>query len=145
MSDATGAGATSRPVQPAQPVRPLRPGQPVRPLRPGRDDSPDRLYTLTGGRTRVADADRLDLVTLVVAECAPAPGMQSEHTAILRMCERPTAVVEIAAELRLPVSITRVLLSDLLVAGRVGARHPSTAALPDPDILEQVLVGLRNL
>ncbi|MFP3992764.1 DUF742 domain-containing protein [Streptomyces sp. E11-3] len=117
--------------------------------RPGRDDSPDRLYTLTGGRSRSAPDARFDLVTLVVAECEPAPGMQSEHAAILRMCRRPTAVVEIAAELGLPVSIVRILLSDLLAGGRISARHPRMAhtarSLPDPDILEQVLVGLRNL
>ncbi|MET8407508.1 MULTISPECIES: DUF742 domain-containing protein [Streptomyces] len=113
--------------------------------RPGRDDAPDRLYTLTGGRSRSGPDTPFDLVTLVVAECDPALGMQSEHAAILRLCERPTAVVEIAAVLKLPVSITRVLLSDLLAAGRVSARHPQKAALPDPDILEQVLVGLRNL
>ncbi|MEV5601505.1 DUF742 domain-containing protein [Streptomyces sp. NPDC052299] len=116
--------------------------------RPGRDDSPDRLYTLTGGRTR-SDSAAFDLVTLVVAECEPAPGMQSEHVAILRMCERPTAVVEIAADLDLPVSIVRILLCDLLDTGRISARHPRTARvsdrLPAPDILEQVLVGLRNL
>ncbi|MBB4158244.1 DUF742 domain-containing protein [Streptomyces cinereoruber] len=113
--------------------------------RPGRDDSPDRLYMLTGGRSRADSAHRFDLVTLVVAECAPSPGMQSEHAAILRMCDRPAAVVEVAAELRLPVNITKILLSDLLTAGRVSARHPRAAALPDPQILEQVLVGLRNL
>jgi hypothetical protein len=113
--------------------------------RPGRDDAPDRLYTLTGGRTRSGPDTPFDLVTLVVAECDPVTGMQSEHTAILRLTERPTAVVEVAAELRLPVSITRILLSDLLAAGRISARHPQKDALPDPDILEQVLVGLRNL
>lgn len=113
--------------------------------RPGRDDSPDRLYTLTGGRSRSAPGSPFDLVTLVVAESGPAPGMQSEHTAILRLAEQPTAVVEIAAELQLPVSITKVLLSDLLAAGRVSARHPRTGAVIDPDVLEQVLVGLRNL
>ena len=113
--------------------------------RPGRDDAPDRLYTLTGGRTRSDPSARFDVVTLVVAECGPVPGMQSEHAAILRMCGSPTAVVEIAAELRLPVSIPTVLLSDLLAAGRVSARHPRKAAVPDPDVLEQVLVGLRNL
>ncbi|GGM03045.1 hypothetical protein GCM10010129_53020 [Streptomyces fumigatiscleroticus] len=113
--------------------------------RPGRDDSPDRLYTLTGGRSRSGPDNPFDLVTLVVAECDPVPGMQSEHVAILRMTDRPTAVVEIAAELGLPVSIVRILLADLLAAGRVSARHPRTAAVPDPDILEQVLVGLRNL
>ncbi|WP_081241564.1 DUF742 domain-containing protein [Streptomyces viridosporus] len=113
--------------------------------RPGRDDAPDRLYTLTGGRSSSGSDNPFDLVTLVVAECDPVPGMQSEHVAILRMTERPTAVVEIAAELKLPVSITRILLADLLAAGRVSARHPRRAAVPDPDILEQVLVGLRNL
>lgn len=116
--------------------------------RPGRDDDPDRLYTLTGGRSR-SDSASFDLVTLVVSECEPAPGMQSEHVAILRMCERPTAVVEIAASLNLPVSIVRILLCDLLDTSRISARHPRTARvadlLPDPDILEQVLVGLRNL
>ncbi|MGW7261836.1 DUF742 domain-containing protein [Streptomyces sp. NPDC054842] len=113
--------------------------------RPGRDDAPDRLYTLTGGRTRSGPDTPFDLVTLVVAECDPVPGMQSEHAAILRLTGSPTAVVEVAAELRLPVSITRILLSDLLAAGRISARHPQKDALPDPDILEQVLVGLRNL
>ncbi|RDG39037.1 DUF742 domain-containing protein [Streptomyces corynorhini] len=116
--------------------------------RPGRDESPDRLYTLTGGRSH-SDSDTFDLVTLVVAESDPAPGMQSEHVAILRMCRSPVAVVEIAAELGLPGSIVRIMLADLLDTGRISARHPRTARaadrLPDPELLEQVLVGLRNL
>ncbi|GAA3089442.1 DUF742 domain-containing protein [Streptomyces roseofulvus] len=116
-------------------------------LRPGRDDSPDRLYTLTGGRSRTGST-AFDVVTLVVAESDPVPGMQSEHAAILRMCRFPTAVVEVAAGLGLPVSITRILLADLHDTGRISARHPrptSSYRLPDHDILEQVLVGLRNL
>ncbi|MBV1936765.1 MULTISPECIES: DUF742 domain-containing protein [Streptomyces] len=116
--------------------------------RPGRDDAPDRLYTLTQGRTRSTPGAPFDLVTLIVAECDPVPGMQSEHAAILRLAGRPTAVAELAAELRLPVSITKIMLSDLLAEGRVSARHPRRVMLagrPDPHILEQVLVGLRNL
>lgn len=113
--------------------------------RPGRDDAPDRLYTLTQGRSGTGPDTPFDLVTLVVAESGPVAGMQSEHVAILELTRSPTAVVEIAAELRLPVSITRVLLCDLLAAGRVSARHPQRPAITDPDILEQVLVGLRNL
>ncbi|MFI1919986.1 DUF742 domain-containing protein [Nocardia sp. NPDC020380] len=114
------------------------------------DEDPDRLYTLTGGRSR-PDSDAFDLVTLVVSECDPAPGMQSEHRAILQMCTAPTAVVEIAAELRLPVGITTVLLSDLLHMGRITVRHPHYASggqwnsLPDTNTLEKVLVGLRKL
>ncbi|MEU8713898.1 MULTISPECIES: DUF742 domain-containing protein [unclassified Streptomyces] len=113
--------------------------------RPGRDDAPDRLYTLTGGRSGAGPDSPFDLVTLVVAESEPAAGMQSEHAAILRLAKFPTSVAEIAAELRLPVSITKILLCDLQAAGRVSARHPYRPAITDPDILEQVLVGLRNL
>ncbi|NNH75786.1 DUF742 domain-containing protein [Nocardia uniformis] len=121
--------------------------------RSGRDDTPDRLYTLTGGRTR-PDSDAFDLVTLVVSECAPTIGMQSEHAAILRMCQAPTAVVEIAAELRIPVGIATILLSDLLHAGRITVRHPHTgpatpgalwSSVADASTLEKVLVGLRKL
>jgi hypothetical protein len=122
--------------------------RPDREGREGRDEDPDRLYTLTGGRSRPA-SDDFDLVTLVVAECDPAPGMSSEHSLVLRICQRPTAVVELAADLGLPVGIMRILLCDLLDTGRITARHPRTARkaaqLPDPAILEQVLVGLRNL
>ncbi|WP_345495037.1 DUF742 domain-containing protein [Nocardia callitridis] len=124
--------------------------------RPGRDDNPDRLYTLTGGRAR-PDSENFDLVTLVVSESAPTASMQSEHVRILRMCQAPTAVVEIAAELRVPVGIATILLSDLLHAGKITVRHPcgdsvdpstpeaSRNSVLDADTLEKVLVGLRKL
>jgi hypothetical protein len=120
---------------------------------------PDRLYIVTGGRYRAHDVP-FDLVTLVVSECAPAPGMQSEHTRILQLCRRPTAVVEVSAELRLPVTVTRILLADLLASGRITARHPrptapraaaasplsgASAGLPDSELLKAVLDGLHAL
>jgi Protein of unknown function (DUF742) len=121
--------------------------------RAGRDDTPDRLYTLTGGRSK-PDFDRFDLVTLVVSECEPDARMNPEDAAILRMCRAPTAVVEIAAELRIPVGIATILLSDLLHAGKITVRHPDSAeptehekpwaAVPNRSTLEKVLVGLRN-
>jgi hypothetical protein len=74
--------------------------------RPGRDDDPDRLYTLTGGRS-TPDSDSFDLVTLVVSECAPTPGMQSEHVAILGICRAPTAVVDDSGVRRLPAHARR--------------------------------------
>jgi hypothetical protein len=108
---------------------------------------PDRLYTVTGGRSRADDA--FDLVTLVVSECEPAAGMQSEHARILELCRHPAAVVEIAAELKLPITVVRILLGDLLATGRITARHPraaqSAASLPDTALLKEVLHGLRNL
>ncbi|MFJ1706153.1 DUF742 domain-containing protein [Kitasatospora sp. NBC_00374] len=115
---------------------------------PGRDEDPDRLYTVTKGRSRPPE-HAFDLVTLIVTEREPAPGMQSEHARILRLCETPTAVVEVAAELDLPVSVVKILLGDLLEAGTVTARHPrfapNKARLPDLDMLKQVLHGLQQL
>ncbi|MEV7426441.1 MULTISPECIES: DUF742 domain-containing protein [unclassified Streptomyces] len=116
--------------------------------RPVDTGDPDRLYTVTGGRSRVDD-DSFDLVTLIVSECEPTPGMQSEHVRILSVCRHPTAVVEISAELNLPVTVVRILLGDLLATGRITARHPraagSASALPDSALLKEVLHGLRNL
>jgi hypothetical protein len=111
-------------------------------------EDPDRLYTVTGGRSRAGEST-MDMVTLIVSECDPAPGMQSEHVAILRNCRAPMAVVEISATLELPVSVVKVLLRDLLDGGSITVRHPSPhpvmARLPDRETLKQVLVGLQNL
>ncbi|MCX2731845.1 DUF742 domain-containing protein [Saccharopolyspora sp. NFXS83] len=118
--------------------------------RPLDNEDPDRLYTVTGGRSST-DEESLDLVTLIVSECDPAPGMQSEHIRILQLCRQPMAVVEISSHLGMPVGVVKILLCDLLDTNRITARHPTSAPaskkaqLPDPDILKQVLVGLHNL
>jgi predicted transcriptional regulator len=115
--------------------------------RPVDRENPDRLYIVTGGRSR-ADEDALDLVTLIVSECEPAPGMQSEHVKILQMCRHPMAVVEISADLGLPVTVVKILLRDLLDAGSITLRHVSSAPTRtqpvDRETLEQVLIGLQD-
>ncbi len=116
--------------------------------RPVDRESPDRLYTVTGGRAQVEDG-AFDLVALIVAEHEPSPGMQSEHVKILRMCRRPVAVVEIASALGLPVSVVKILLRDLVQNASISVRRPPSsdarADVPDPAILKQVLSGLRKL
>ncbi|NDU75230.1 DUF742 domain-containing protein [Actinomadura sp. DSM 109109] len=112
-------------------------------------DDPDRLYTVTRGRSRAGDAD-LDLVTLIVAENDPAPGMQSEHVTILQLCRNePVAVVELSSHLRLPVSVVKILLLDLRDTGHITVRHPTSATastqLADLETLKEVLVGLKAL
>jgi hypothetical protein len=113
------------------------------------NEEPDRLYTVTRGRGSAEDPD-LDLVTLVVAAAEPTAGMQSEHARILRLCRTPVALVEISADLRMPVGIVKILLSDLLRADKITARHPSSSSrarteLPDAATLKKVLVGLHKL
>jgi hypothetical protein len=119
--------------------------------RPVDRETPDRLYTVTRGRT-LGEDDPFDLVSLIVTEREPAPGMQSEHVKILRTCWYPTAVVELSADLELPVSVVKVLLHDLLDAGSITVRRPAAGRadttgmrLPDHETLKQVLVGLQNL
>jgi hypothetical protein len=112
-------------------------------------EDPDRLYTVTGGRSR-ADESVFDMVTLIVSESDPTLGMQSEHVKILRMCRRPMAVVEISSYLGMPVSVVKILLCDLLDTGKITARHPHAArpdngGLPEPETLKKVLVALQNL
>ena len=110
------------------------------------DEDPDRLYTVTGGRTSAGQ--EFDLVALIVSEREPEPGMQSEHARILRLCVTPVSVVELSADLRLPVTAVMILLGDLLDAGNITVRHPrrtETRQKPTPELLKEVLHGLQKL
>ena len=121
------------------------------------DDGPERIYVLTGGRGGPSGRTRLDLVTLVLAVGPRGPVGQSEpppkwsqggfpeHLAILRLCRRPLSVAELSAHLRLPFSATAVLIEDLLGAGLVRTRVAVHAALPDREVIEEVLRGLQRL
>jgi hypothetical protein len=113
-----------------------------------------RPYTITSGRTTSERAD-LTLITLVAtvpevpSQGAPAARrMQPEHRTILALCREPKAVVEVAAELKLPVSLTKILIGDLVDAGQMWARSPrplTRGGRPDMTILEAVRNGLRKL
>ncbi|MGW7674108.1 DUF742 domain-containing protein [Streptomyces sp. NPDC054775] len=114
-----------------------------------------RPFTVTGGRTSPKQ-DNLTLLTLVTAvsevpsEIRHSPWrLQPEHRTILALCTRPTAVVEVAAVLALPVSPTKILIGDLIGAGRlrVSPQLASTQASGGPSIaiLKAVRDGLRRL
>ncbi|WP_236241353.1 DUF742 domain-containing protein [Streptomyces sp. CC228A] len=114
---------------------------------PWLDDAAGRLvrpYTVSAGRTRPSTA--LDLLSLVRATGRlPASPLGPEHTAALGLCGGPTSVAEIAAHLRLPAVITKVLLSDLVDCGALTARSPRHHDHPtDRSLLEAVLDGLRR-
>lgn len=123
------------------------------------DDDADaplvRPYTITGGRT-IPERDDLTLITLLTAISKVSPetrhglrGMQPEHRAILGLCRRPLAVAEIASALNLPVSVTKILIGDLIEAGQLRPRPPlafvQAGGLPSITVLEAVRDGLRKL
>ncbi|WP_432068748.1 DUF742 domain-containing protein [Streptomyces sp. C10-9-1] len=112
-----------------------------------------RPYAMTGGRTRPGEVGvPLDLIALVAAVYTGAgPGEDSllgpEHRALLSLCAAGVqSVAELAADADLPVGVVRVLVGDLLQAGRVQVSRPvPPARLPDERILREVIDGLRAL
>ncbi|MFB6986906.1 DUF742 domain-containing protein [Streptomyces sp. NPDC056178] len=111
------------------------------------DDAAGRLirpYTVSNGRTRPTTV--LDLLSLVMATgTEPQTHLGPEHSVALGMCCGPTSVAEIAAHLRLPAVVTKVLVSDLVDCGAVTAQPPAFHDMPtDRSLLEAVLDGLRR-
>jgi hypothetical protein len=104
-------------------------------------------YALTRGRTRSVGPD-LPLEALVTATESGeqrVSSLQAERRIIVELCAAPMSIAEIAAHLRLPVGVARVLVSDL-ASGRYLAVHlPQTTddGRPDAAILERLLDGLR--
>lgn len=121
-----------------------------------------RPYSLTGGRTRFG---HVLLVETFVASVEPpaieGPDQRRELTsgalrdrvmpemqAIVELCRRMRSVAEIAALLRMPLGVVRVLLSDLADQGRIrvyGTGRETASERPDRVLLERVLSGLRRL
>jgi hypothetical protein len=104
-----------------------------------------RPYALTGGRTRPEHAYPLEalVVTSIIGERYER-GRSPELQAICELCTHSRSVAEIAAHLRVPFGVTRVLVGDLADAGLVLV-HGQSGDAPDADLLERVLVGLRKL
>jgi hypothetical protein len=105
-----------------------------------------RPYAMTKGRTQPSTP--LDLMSLVRATGRGMVGKSQlgvEHSMALELCESPTSVAEVAALLHRPVTVTKVVLSDLIELGVVIAKFaPSESYSNDPAILEAVIDGLRR-
>ncbi|WSU70802.1 DUF742 domain-containing protein [Streptomyces sp. NBC_01102] len=116
-----------------------------------------RPYTITRGRT-APERDDFSLITVLTTADRPvdehgvalrAGRLQPEHHIILDRCRRPAAVAEVSADLDLPVSVTKILLADLVSQGLLLARAPLTVARAsggaDMGLLAAVRDGLRRL
>ncbi|MFE3196292.1 DUF742 domain-containing protein [Nocardia sp. NPDC059240] len=107
-----------------------------------------RLFAVTRGRGRVARPD-LDVATLVVdsARGIPLRYSEPEYTTIVWLCRTPLSVAEISAHLRLPMTMTKVLIGDLIDDGRLIVRSSptSTGNIADIGLLRTVLAGIRAL
>lgn len=107
-----------------------------------------RPYVITRGRSRPT-RNTISIETLLVTAdpLRPLPVTATrEETTLVRMCERLLSLVEAAAHLGLPVSLVKVLASDLVDAGYLTARSGVPQAVrPESQLLQEVLDGLRRL
>ena len=103
-----------------------------------------RPYAVTNGRT--SPSLKLDLMSMVVATGTGITSLlEPDHVFVLGLCERPASVAEIAARIRLPAVVTKVLLSDLVDCGAVRTAAPRTASdASDLNLLEKLLDGLQR-
>lgn len=106
-----------------------------------------RPYALTGGLTRPSGQrfDLLDLVGVVRRAPETMPPLAPEQTEVLRRCQIPAPLVDLAAGLDLPVGVVRILVSDLRERGLVTIHRAQPAGAGDLKILQEVLDGLRRL
>jgi hypothetical protein len=104
-----------------------------------------RPYAVTNGRTSATL--KLDLLSMVVATGTGSHGsLEPDHVLALGLCLRPVSVAEIAARLRLPAVVTKVLISDLVDCGaaRAASPQPSSSDTSDRVLLERLLDGLQR-
>ncbi|GAA4896873.1 uncharacterized protein DUF742 [Stackebrandtia albiflava] len=111
------------------------------------DDDAGRLvrpFLVTRGRT--APTVELDLLSLVQSTGAVEPTkLDLDHAHALQLCTMKISVAEVAGLMRLPATVTKVLLADLIDAGALLAHEPLPAADPeDLKMLEALLHGLQQ-
>jgi hypothetical protein len=105
-----------------------------------------RPYALTGGRTRPT-GEAIDLLALVSSSDAPVDELmlEPEYLAVMRNCQPPKPVADLASDLNLPIGVVRILLSDMREHGLITIRPPARDRLTDPQVLKDVADALRRL
>ncbi len=117
-------------------------GRDDHPLLDGAAGRPVRPYSVTRGRTRPRSA--LDLMTMLLATGRAPRHMEPEHAEALELCRSAISVAEVAANLRQPVVVAKVLLSDLIAWDALITGVP-TVDTPDLQTMKDLLDGLRKL
>ncbi|WP_434441538.1 DUF742 domain-containing protein [Lentzea sp. E54] len=141
-------GAETQQLPRQQPLRqrppeppPEWPMQEQEPPAPSQDSSLIRPYARTGGRTTARHDLRLE--TLLSTDEERLYHATNDQAAMMRLCLQPRSVAEISALMKIPLGVTRVLLSDLITLNLVAVHEPG--AQPNMALLERVLSGLRRL
>jgi hypothetical protein len=101
---------------------------------------------MTGGRTRPSRNTLLPETLLHTTETGVTQGHAiAEKAELLHHCHWSLSLAEAAAHLHLPMSVVRVLASDLLDDGLLTVKSVIRETRPEREFLERVLNGLRNI
>ncbi len=86
------------------------------------------------------------LLSLVVARRLPGQSeeLYPEREAVLRLAQCPQTVVELAAHLGLPLSVVKLIVSDMITSGSLDPCEPLPEQAGD-GFLQKLLDGLRAL
>jgi hypothetical protein len=103
---------------------------------------PVPAYVVTRGRTR-ASCTTLRPETLLTALLdAPMPDTtNADERKLLNFCRQQLTLAETAVALGLPISVTRIIASDLIGTGLLAVRDNG----PQKELLERILAGLQKL
>ena len=111
------------------------------------NDDVVRPFLLTNGRA----VGRSDLAYEAMVSLTPAgeralTTLRFEALAICELCvERPLAIAEIAAHLRIPLGSVRVLAGDLVADGYLDVHQGVTSISTDIALLRRLIHGVRAL
>ncbi|WP_246271871.1 DUF742 domain-containing protein [Amycolatopsis acididurans] len=146
MAPGPGPGPVSHPNHPSLPGIPPVPAPPE--ATPAETSGLVRPYFRTGGRTRPTYDLAIEALVSTsergrVLDRVKVP----EHRSICGLCLDTRSVAEVAAYLRLPLGVVRVLIGDVAGLGLVLV-HTATVAVgdrPSIEFMERVLSGLRRI
>jgi Protein of unknown function (DUF742) len=105
-----------------------------------------RPYLITGGRT--PSGHRIDVETLIETSLCGRDGIDQlrfEERAIAVGCFEATSLAEIAARVRVPLGVARVLVADLAERGLVCVHEAPTQVHNDISLIQRLIHGVREL
>jgi len=106
-----------------------------------------RAYAMTGGRSQAASV--LEFETMLSATAGGREALTAlkfERADILRLCrEDALSVAELAAKLRVPIGVVRVVAADLVSEGMLESFQPSANVADDVLLITRLIAGVRSL
>ena len=106
-----------------------------------------RAYAMTGGRSVAIGVLEFETMLQSTGSGREAlTAMKFERAEILRLCRTdPQSVAELAALLRVPIGVVRVVAADLVSEGMLESFQPSANVADDVLLISRLIAGVRSL